>query len=152
MSEITVEKSRAITVIAAATIVALAMGVGLAKVGTGFASRATNGITVTGSAKAEATADNAVWTLSVQQLSPTVSTAVTKVSESVTGLSRYLTNGGVKESELTLGAVSTYANEEYQNASCPTALAAMSPFAQRMLNWYQSSARTSAHFCRPVST
>lgn len=117
MSEITVEKSRAITVIAAATIVALAMGVGLAKVGTGFASRATSGITVTGSAKTSATADKAVWILSVQQLSPSAPTAVAKVTDGVNALTKYLTTGGVKESELTYGGISTYANEEYQNGN-----------------------------------
>jgi hypothetical protein len=117
MSEITVEKSRAITVIAAATIVALAMGVGLAKVGTGFASRATSGITVTGSAKTSATADKAVWILTVQQLSPSAPTAVAKVTDGVNALTKYLTAGGVKESELTYGGISTYANEEYQNGN-----------------------------------
>ena len=114
---ITVERRNAVIVIVAALIVALAMGFGLVKVGAGFSSRASNGITVTGSAKTEATSDKAVWTLSVQELSPTVSTAVTKVSSSVSAVSKYLTDGGIPSSELTLGAVSTYANEEYLNGN-----------------------------------
>ena len=60
---ITVERRKAVTIIISAIILSLALGVGLTKVGTGFATRAGNGITVTGSAKTTATADNAVWTL-----------------------------------------------------------------------------------------
>ena len=48
-NEITIEKRKAVTIIAAAAIIASAMGIGLAKVGTGFASRSIDGITVTGS-------------------------------------------------------------------------------------------------------
>ena len=47
---ITVERRKAVTIIISSVVLALALGVGLAKVGTGFATRAGNGITVTGSA------------------------------------------------------------------------------------------------------
>ena len=77
------EKSRSITVIAAALIMALAVGGGLVKVGAGFASRTDNGITVTGSAKTTATADNAVWTLNVALSRPLVADAV---RENATGV------------------------------------------------------------------
>jgi hypothetical protein len=87
------------------------------KVGSGFASRSSDGITVTGSAKTTATADNAVWTLSVSLSSPTVATAVKKVDADVEALSNYLTQGGVSADSLTLGAVSTFANEEYSNGN-----------------------------------
>ena len=114
---ITVERRKAVTIIISAVIVALALGVGLTKVGSGFASRSSDGITVTGSAKTSATADNAVWTLSVSLSSPAVSTAVKKVDADVAALSKYLTNGGIPADALTLGAVSTYANEEYVNGN-----------------------------------
>ena len=114
---ITVERRKAVTIIVSAVIVALALGVGLTKVGTGFATRAGNGITVTGSAKTTATADNAVWTLSVSLSSPTVGAAVKKVDSDVAALSGYLTKGGIAADGLTLGAVSTYANEEYVNGN-----------------------------------
>ena len=114
---ITVERRKAVTIIIASVIVALALGVGLTKVGTGFATRAGNGITVTGSAKTTATADNAVWTLSVNLSSPTVGAAVKKVDSDVAALSGYLTKGGISVEALTLGAVSTYANEEYVNGN-----------------------------------
>jgi hypothetical protein len=111
------EKSRSITVIAASLIMALAVGGGLVRVGAGFAARNDNGITVTGSAKTTATADNVVWTLNVALSSPLVADAVKKVGADVDAVSAYLTKGGIPASALTLGAVSTYGNEEYQNGN-----------------------------------
>ena len=114
---ITVERRKAITIIISSVIIAFALGVGLTKVGTGFATRAGNGITVTGSAKTTANADNAVWTLSVNLSSPTVAAAIKKVDSDIAGLSGYLTDGGIAADALTLGPVSTYANEEYVNGN-----------------------------------
>ena len=114
---ITVERRKAITIIISAVLVSLALGIGLMKVGSGFASRSSDGITVTGSAKTSATADNVVWTLSVSLSSPAVGTAVKKVDADVAALSKYLTAGGIPADALTLGAVSTYANEEYVNGN-----------------------------------
>jgi hypothetical protein len=111
------EKSRSITVIAASLIMALAVGGGLVKVGAGFAARTDNGITVTGSAKTSATADNVAWTLNVALSSQLVADAVKKVGSDVNAVSAYLTKGGIPASALTLGAVSTYANEEWQNGN-----------------------------------
>ena len=108
---IQIERRKAIAIIAAAAILASSLGIGLAKVGAGFAARGNNGITVTGSAKTSATADNAVWTLNVSLTSSTVSSAVTKVGSDVVAVTKYLTDGGIPASEITLGSVSTYANE-----------------------------------------
>jgi hypothetical protein len=112
-----VERRRSILYIAIALIFAIAVGGGLVKVGAGFAARSANGITVTGSAKTSATADNVVWTLNVSLASQTVSEAVTKVGNDVAAVSKYLTDGGILASELTLGSVSTYANEQYVNGN-----------------------------------
>lgn len=111
------EKSRSITVIAASLIMALAVGGGLVKVGAGFAARNDNGITVTGSAKTTATADNVVWTLNVALSRPLVADAVKKVGADVDAVSAYLTKGGISADALTLGSVSTYGNEEWQNGN-----------------------------------
>jgi hypothetical protein len=111
------EKSRSITVIAASLIMALAVGGGLVKVGAGFAARNDNGITVTGSAKTSATADNVVWTLNVALSSPLVADAVKKVGSDVDAVTQYLTKGGISKDALTLGSVSTFANEEWQNGN-----------------------------------
>ena len=114
---ITVERRKAVTIIIAAVIMSLAIGGGLMQVGSGFASRSSDGITVTGSAKTTATADNAVWVLNLSLSFPTVATAVNKVDADVAALSKYLTQGGIPEEALTLGAISTYANEEYSNGN-----------------------------------
>ena len=112
-----VERRRSILYIAIALILAIAVGGGLVKVGAGFAARSANGITVTGSAKTSATADNVVWTLNVSLARQTVSEAVTKVGNDVAVVSAYLTDGGIPANELTLGSVSTYANEQYVNGN-----------------------------------
>ena len=114
---ITIERRKAFTIIISAIIVSLALGYGLVKVGAGFAARTTDGITVTGSAKVSATADNAVWTLSVQGTSPKVAAAVKQVGVSVESLSAYLTQGGLPAATIQLGPVSTYANQEYINGN-----------------------------------
>lgn len=114
---ITVERRKAVTIIIAAIILSIALGGGLMKVGSGFASRSSDGITVTGSAKISATADNAVWVLNVSLSSPAVSTAVKKVDSDAAALSDYLVKAGIPTDALTLGAVSTYANEEYVNGN-----------------------------------
>lgn len=114
---ITIERRKAVTIIVSAIIVSLALAGGLMKVGSGFAARSTEGITVTGSAKVSAVADNAVWTLNVQNSSAQVSDAVVRVGNSVEALTKYLTAGGVPADAITLGAVSTYANNEYINGN-----------------------------------
>jgi hypothetical protein len=111
------ERRRSILYIAIALILAIAVGGGLVKVGAGFADRSANGITVTGSAKTSATADNVVWTLNVSLTRQTVSDAVTKVGSDVAAVTKYLTAGGIPDNELTLGSVSTFANEEYVNGN-----------------------------------
>jgi hypothetical protein len=96
---------------------ALAVGGGLVRVGAGFAARTDNGITVTGSAKTTATADNVVWTLNVALSSALVADAVKKVGADVDAVTEYLTKGGISKDSLILGSVSTYANEEWQNGN-----------------------------------
>lgn len=116
-TKVLIERRKAVALIIASAIIASSLGIGLSKVGAGFASRTANGITVTGSAKTSATADNAVWTLNVSLSRPTVAAAVTKVGTDVIAVSKYLTDGGVPADEITLGSVSTYANEEYSNGN-----------------------------------
>lgn len=114
---ITIERRKAVTIIISAIILSAALGFGLVKVGAGFAARTTDGITVTGSAKVSATADNAVWTLSIQESKSNVAAAVKQVGVSVNALSAYLTKGGMPADAIQLGAVSTYANQEYINGN-----------------------------------
>lgn len=109
--------TRSNSIFVPALILALAIGGGLVKVGTGFASRSDNGIVVTGSARTEAVADNAVWTLSVSLSRPQVSDAISKVGNDVAAVSKYLANGGIPADALTLGPVSTFGQEEYVNGN-----------------------------------
>lgn len=114
---IQIERRKAIAYVTSALILALAIGGGLVKVGAGFASRTNNGIVVTGSARTKAVADNAVWTLSVSLSRPKVSDAVAKVGNDVEAVNKYLAEGGIPADALTLGPVSTYAQEEYINGN-----------------------------------
>ena len=109
--------SRSNSLFIPALILALAIGGGLVQVGSGFASRSDNGIVVTGSARTEATADNAVWTLSVSLSRPSVSDAVAKVGNDVAAVRKYLEDGGIPAEALTLGPVSTFGQEEWVNGN-----------------------------------
>ncbi len=114
---ITIERRKAVTIIISSVIISLALAGGLMKVGSGFAARSANGITVTGSAKVSAVADNAVWTLNVQASMSKVGPAIAKVGSDVDAVKAYLTAGGVPADALSLGPVSTYANAEYINGN-----------------------------------
>ena len=114
---IQIERRKAIAFIASAVILAISIGGGLVKVGSGIASRSDNGIVVTGSARTEAVADNAVWTLSVSLSRPKVADAVSKVGSDVEAVTKYLIDGGISDEALTLGPVSTYGQEEWVNGN-----------------------------------
>ena len=108
---------RSITTVIAALILAVGMGYGLSLVGTGLSAKAGNSITVTGSAKTSAVADNAVWTLNVSEMSQQASAAVKKIGTSVDALSKYLIDGGLSLDAVEIGGVTTYANNEYLNGN-----------------------------------
>jgi hypothetical protein len=108
---------RSITTIIAALILAVGVGYGLSLVGVGLSAKAGNSITVTGSAKTSAVADNAVWTLNVSEMSQQASSAVKKIGSSVDSLSKYLINGGLSSEAIEIGGVTTYANTEFLNGN-----------------------------------
>jgi hypothetical protein len=85
--------------------------------GNGFSARSGNAITVTGSAKTTATADNVVWTLMAQESSPSVSSAVKKVEGTVSAATEYLTKGGVDAAAIETAAIGTYAIQQYVNGN-----------------------------------
>ena len=110
-------REKSISLIVASLVVALAMGLGLNQVGSGFASRSSEGITVTGSARVEAKADKVVWPLNAEYVAPTQSVAVSKVGVAVEALVKYLTNGGIPADAIEYGSVSAYPQEEWVNGS-----------------------------------
>ena len=110
-------KLRALVFIAASLIVASGLAWGGSLIGTGLAARNGNAITVTGSAKTSAVADNTVWSLTANENASSASSSVKKVEKTVLALKGYLKAGGVVESSVETGAISTYANNEYVNGN-----------------------------------
>ena len=110
-------RPRQVVVISSALILALGIGFAGSLMGSGFAARSGNAITVTGSAKTSATADNVVWTLMAQESSPNVASAVKKVESTVAAASSYLTKGGVDAATIETGAIGTYAIQQYINGN-----------------------------------
>ena len=110
-------REKSIVLVIAAAIVAVALGLGLNQVGSGFAARTSEGITVTGSARVDAKADKVVWTLSAEFVSPTQSVAVTRVTSSVEEIVKYLNTGGISGDAIEFGSLSAYGQEEYMNGS-----------------------------------
>ena len=111
------EKQKSISLIISAAVIAIAMGLGLNQVGSGFASRSSEGISVTGSARMNVSADKAVWTLNAEQVAPTISDSVRKVENATVAVNKYLTDGGVPSESIELGSVSAYPQEEYVNGN-----------------------------------
>ena len=89
------ENQKSSTLISSAAIIAVAMWLGLSQVGSGFASRSDQGISVTGSARISVSADKAVWTLNAEQVAPAISDSVRKVENATIAVTKYLTDGGV---------------------------------------------------------
>jgi uncharacterized protein len=108
---------RLIALIASAVIISGGLVEGMNLVGNGLSAKAGNSITVTGQARTNATADNAVWNLNIQESSPQVAAAVSKVDSSVKALSKYLTDGGIPVTGIEVGGVSTNAVPQYINGN-----------------------------------
>lgn len=110
-------REKSIVLVIAAVIVAAALGLGLNQVGSGFAARSNEGITVTGSARVEAKSDKVVWTLNAEFVSPTQSVAVTRVTSSVDEIVKYLNTGGIASDAIEFGSLSAYPQEEWVNGT-----------------------------------
>ena len=111
------ERNRLAAIVLAAAVLASGMTLGLYKVGSGLASRAGNAITVTGTASENATADNAVWTLNLNESQPTLASSVKKIDSSADALKKYLLNGGVADNQIEFGPINSNAIQEYINGN-----------------------------------
>jgi hypothetical protein len=111
------ERNRLAAIVLAAAVLASGMTLGLYKVGSGLASRAGNAITVTGTASENATADNAVWTLNLNESQPTLASSVKKIDSSAEALKKYLLNGGVSDDQIEFGPINSNAVPEYNNGN-----------------------------------
>ena len=111
------ERNRLAATILAAAVLASGMTLGLYKVGSGLASRAGNAITVTGTASENATADNAVWTLNLNESQLTLASSVKKIDNSADALKSYLLAGGITADQIELGPINSNAIQEYNNGN-----------------------------------
>jgi len=111
------ERNRLAAIVLAAAVLASGMTLGLYKVGGGLASRAANAITVTGTASENATADNAVWTLNLNESQPTLASSVKKIDASADALKKYLLTGGITADQIELGPINSNAVQEYNNGN-----------------------------------
>ena len=105
------------TGILAAAILSSGLTLGLYKVGGGLAARVGNAITVTGTASENATADNAVWTLNLNESQQSLAASVKKIDASADALKNYLLNGGVTADQIELGPINSNPLMEYINGN-----------------------------------
>ena len=103
--------------VSGAVALSLAIFFGLVQVGAGISQRNSDGITMTGSARVEAVADKATWTITVQEVAAKPSEGIGRVNSGVDAVEKYLINGGVNANEITLGGLNSFANEEYENGN-----------------------------------
>ncbi len=106
-----------ITVMASSILVSLAIFAGLWFISGGLSEKGKKGITVTGSAQVETTADTAVWNIYINTQLPTISAAVTKVDADTKVLTEYLISQGILASEITTYGVSTSTAFEVANGT-----------------------------------
>lgn len=105
------------TGILAAAILSSGLTLGLYQVGSGLAARAGNSITVTGTASENATADNAVWNLNLNESQATLASSVKKIDASADALKKYLLDGGINADQIELGPINSNAVMEYINGN-----------------------------------
>jgi hypothetical protein len=111
------DKLKFFTGIFAATILSAGLTLGLYQVGAGLTARAGNAITVTGTASENATADNAVWSLNLNESQPTLAASVKKIDTSAQALKKYLLDGGIGNEQIELGPINSNAVNEYINGN-----------------------------------
>jgi len=104
-------------IVFSSVILSIGIAYGLANVGQGLAAKSGNSVTVTGQSRTMAKADNAVWSLNVQEGSPAVGSAVAKVENSVMELIKYLTDSGIPISGIEVAGVNTTVIKEYVNGN-----------------------------------
>jgi len=99
-----------IAVIIASLILGASAAVGLFAVGDGLAQRNAEGITVTGSARAEVDADRAVWRIDAYAQAEQVATAVDEVEKALDTVIAFLRAGGIDADSITVDGLSTSVN------------------------------------------
>jgi hypothetical protein len=97
----------------AIVILSVALAWGLSQVGDGISRRGGDTVSVRGTAQRNVKADRAVWKLSVSESAETASGSVSGANASVKIVVDFLTNSGINDDDISLGAINTYSNKEY---------------------------------------
>ena len=104
----------AVAVIVAAAFLSLAFGLGLRAIAGGISARTLEeGITVTGSARANVTSDRAVWRIFANDQAPDIGSAIERTNMAIDTVTAYLVSNGIDEADISLGGLSTNVNYEY---------------------------------------
>jgi len=98
------------TIVVAALLLALGGGGGLFTVAQALASRAADGVTVTGSARIAVSADRVTWTINASEQAPDVATAVARTEAAIESVTAYLVDGGVAPEQIELDGLATSIN------------------------------------------
>lgn len=94
-------------------VMSLGVGLGLWFVGDGFrAARSTTGVTSTGSAVVAATADTAVWSLTITARDDNSADAAQRVAAALPRVQAYFEKAGMTTDQFTVGSLNTYAYDD----------------------------------------
>ena len=97
-----------IALIATGLIMSVGVGLGLWFVGDGFRARAVTGVSSTGSAVLAATADTAVWSISITARDVDSARAAQRVAASLPKVRKYFVSAGMTADQFTVGSLNTY--------------------------------------------
>lgn len=89
-------------------VISLGVGIGLWFVGDGFRARTITGVTSTGSAVLKATADTAIWSITISGRGDAPAAAARVVATALPRVQRYFTDAGLSADQFTVGSLNSY--------------------------------------------
>ena len=104
-----------VSLVIGAILLASGIGIGLWFVGDGFRARTVTGVTSTGSAVIEAKADTAIWAMTLTARDADAAKAAKAVAATLPKIRAYFTKAGVDASQLTVGSIYSWTNNESGN-------------------------------------
>lgn len=117
-----------VTVGIAGVLLAAAIAYGLHTVGTGISQRATNEVTVTGSARTEVRSDRAVWTIHASGQADSIPAAIQQTNGALDAVSQFLISGGLPADEVRLDALATSVNYVWFDGTYTSEIASYSAY------------------------
>lgn len=101
-----------IALIVTGLIMSLGVGLGLWFVGDGFRARAVTGVTATGSAVLAATADTAMWSLTITAREEDATQAVRRVAAALPNVRKYFIAAGMTADQFTVGSLNSWSMDD----------------------------------------